>query len=91
MCSSDLFPSHDTTGLANVFNFIEVCKVEAWSSPYGNPQSVVSGSAAYTNCTGVPSGKEIAHAVPTEILEPITAITSHKGRGLQGGREGDRK
>ena len=37
------------TGLANVFNFIEVCKVEAWSSPYGNPQSVVSGSAAYTN------------------------------------------
>lgn len=37
------------TGSATVFNLIEVCKVEAWSSPYANPQTVVAGSAAYTN------------------------------------------
>jgi hypothetical protein len=36
-------------GTASVFNFIEVCKVEAWSSPYTNPQGVSESSLAYTN------------------------------------------
>ena len=42
-------PTLIPSGTASVFNFIEVKKVEAWSSPYGNPAVVVSGSAAYTN------------------------------------------
>ena len=47
--SSRDIPTLLPTGTASVFNFIEVKKVEAWSSPYGNPAVVVSGSAAYTN------------------------------------------
>ena len=36
------------TGTASVFSFLEVCKVEAWSSPYGNPLVTGTGGA-YTN------------------------------------------
>ena len=36
------------SGTAAVFNFLEVTKVEAWSSPYGNPLVTGTGGA-YTN------------------------------------------
>ena len=38
--SSRDIPTLLPTGTASVFNFIEVRKVEAWSSPYGNPAVV---------------------------------------------------
>jgi len=38
---------------ATVFNFVELCKVEAWSSPYSDPRTVMTGSDAYTNIVGL--------------------------------------